>query len=266
MGRVLIAIANRGFDPTEVAVPWRIFTAAGLTVTFATGDGCAGVCDTLTLMGPPIFARLLAAQADGVRSYHMMEASPEFQAPISYEDIVVEDYDAFILPGGHAPETRQFLESVPLQQHAISFLDSGRIVGAICHGPLVLARAKRADGSSPLAGRRMTALTWTMEMSAWAMTAWRLGTHYRTYPTPVQTEVVTALGQQGRFETGPIFPSYSSPFVVNDSNLISARWPGDAASWAEALVEAIKARRTDNARTAPHAQPTTHSEAAAPAR
>ena len=244
MGRVLIAIADRGFDPTEVSVPWRIFTAAGFEVTFATSSGRVGVCDTLTLMGPPIFAKILAAQPDGVRSFHQMEASPAFQSPITFDDIVTEDYDALLLPGGHAAETRPYLESTLLQQHAAAFLDSGRIVGAICHGPLVLARAQRPDGSSLLAGRTMTALTWTMEMSAWALTAWRLGTHYRIYPTPVQTEVVTALGRAGRFETGPLIPSYDRPFVVRDQNLISARWPGDAIAFSQSMVEAIKDRVT----------------------
>ncbi|MFT5681835.1 MAG: protease I [Myxococcota bacterium] len=252
MGRVLIAIADRGFDPTEVAVPWRILTEAGMSVTFATLTGRVGVCDTLTLMGPPAFAKILAAQPDGVRSYYQMEAAPEFQAPITYDAIVTSDYDAIVFPGGHAAETKPFLESERLQQLAVEFLDSGRIVGAICHGPLVLARAKRADGTSLLAGRKMTALTWTMEMSAWAMTAWKLGTHYRTYPTPVQTEVVLALGREGRFEAGPLFPSYDRPFVVRDDNLISARWPGDAVDWSASLVEAIAARKDGDERIAVH--------------
>ena len=239
MGRVLIASADRGFDPTQVAIPWRAFTAAGLDVTFATSSGRAGVCDTLTLMGPPIFAKILAAQPEGVRSYHQMEPSSDFQSPITYEDIVPEDYDALLLPGGHAAETRAYLENPTLQQHAGAFLDSGRIVGALCHGALVLARAQRADGSSLLAGRTMTALTWTMEMSAWALTAWRLGTRYRIYPTPVQTEVVTALGRDGRFETGPLLPSYDRPFVVRDENLISGRWSGDAEAFSQAMITAI---------------------------
>lgn len=251
MGRVLIAIADRGFDPTEVAVPWRILAEAGLTVTFTTTTGRVGVCDTLTLMGPPAFAKILAAQPDGVRSYHQMEASEAFQAPISYDEVKEEEYDALLLPGGHAVETKPYLESERLQQLATTFLDSGRIVGAICHGPLVLARARRPDGSSPIAGRKMTALTWTMEMSAWAMTAWKLGTHYRTYPTPVQTEVVTALGREGRFEAGPLLPSYDRPFIVRDDNLISARWPGDAEGWARALLEAITARLGEAAEESP---------------
>ncbi|MDG1480318.1 MAG: type 1 glutamine amidotransferase domain-containing protein [Myxococcota bacterium] len=243
MARVLIATADRGFDPTEVAVPWRILTAAGHTISFATTTGRVGVCDPLTLMGPPAFSKFFAAQPDGVRSYHQMEACEAFQTPLTYDDVVCDDYDALLLPGGHAVETKPYLESARLQQLAMAFLDSGRVVGAICHGPLVLARARRSDGRSPLAGRKMTALTWTMEMSAWAMTAWKLGTHYRIYPTPVQTEVVTALGREGQFETGPLLPSYDRPFVITDDNLISARWPGDAAAWAHTLVEALAARQ-----------------------
>jgi hypothetical protein len=88
----------------------------------------------------------------------------------------------------------------------------------------------------------MTALTWTMEMGAWALTAWRLGTRYRIYPTPVQTEVVTALGREGRFESGPLLPSHDRPFVVRDGNLVTARWAGDAVHFSEAMVEAIKNR------------------------
>lgn len=242
MGKVMIAIADRGFDPTEVAVPWHILTAAGLEVTFATRSGRVGVCDTLTLMGPPIFAKILAAPPHGVRSYHQLESSPAFQSPITYEDIVPAEYDALLLPGGHAAETRPYLESEVLQQHAAAFLKSDRIVGTTSHGALILARAQLTDGSSLLAGRRMTALTWTMEMGAWAMTAWRLGTRYRIYPTPVQTEVVTALGRQGSFETGPLLPSQDRPFVVRDGNLISARWYGDMVPFCEAVVEALKSR------------------------
>jgi protease I len=239
MPRILIPIADSGFDPTEVAVPWRILTDAGFEVVFATGSGKAGSCDAITLAGPPVFRSMLAPRPEAVACYEQLEVSSAFVDPISYDAIDPDDYDALVLPGGHAPETRGFLESTVLQDCAVAMLDAGKVVGAICHGPLVLARARRADGSCPIEGRRMTALTWAMEMSAWAMTVAVLGSHYRTYPTPVQTEVVLALGRTGRFVSGPLIPSYDKPFVVVDNNLITARWPGDAAAWGEALVAAL---------------------------
>ena len=110
MAKVLFALPDRGFDPTEAAVAWRILNAAGMEIAFATETGRAGVCDTLTLMGPPIFAKILAAQPAGVRSFYQMEPTEPFQSPITHDDIVPDDYDALILPGGHAAETKPYLE------------------------------------------------------------------------------------------------------------------------------------------------------------
>src|SRR6202163_3357988 len=49
--RVVIPIAGRDFDPTEVAVPWQILRAAGHEVAFATPDGARGRADELMLTG-----------------------------------------------------------------------------------------------------------------------------------------------------------------------------------------------------------------------
>ena len=57
--------------------------------------------------------------ARGGSLLNQLEADDAFQDPIAYDDIDPEQYDAFILPGGHAPETRPFLESEVLQQRAI---------------------------------------------------------------------------------------------------------------------------------------------------
>jgi putative intracellular protease/amidase len=39
MARVLIATAREDFDPSEVAIPWKVLSALGHAVTFATPDG-----------------------------------------------------------------------------------------------------------------------------------------------------------------------------------------------------------------------------------
>lgn len=236
MARVLIATSDRDFDPTEVAVPWQHFIEAGHEVHFATGSGLASQCDNLTLLGPPQFSRVLTARPQAISAYNRMEKDARFRAPLAYSDVRADQYDALLLPGGHAPAMRQYLEDRDLQRLAVDFDDQGRIIGAICHGPVVLARAQRADGSSLLSGRRVTALTWLMEMSAWLMTVTRLGSHYRTYPTPVQTEVKAAGCD---WVSGPLVPIYGRAFVVRDDNLITARWPGDSLGLAEAITEAI---------------------------
>lgn len=42
MGTVLIPIPDRDFDPTEVAVSWRVLTRDGHRVVFATESGAPG--------------------------------------------------------------------------------------------------------------------------------------------------------------------------------------------------------------------------------
>jgi putative intracellular protease/amidase len=113
-------------------------------------------------------------------------------------------------------------------------------MAAICHGVIVLARTiDPATGSSVLAGRRVTALTRTLERTAWWLTAWKLGDYYRTYPEYVEDEVRRA---DGRFETGPLLATYGNPFTVRDGDLLTARWPGDASRFAAECVEMVRAR------------------------
>ena len=130
---------------------------------------------------------------------------------------------------------RQYLGSVPLQETVAAFWRLGRPVGAICHGVLVLARARDADGRSVLAGRRTTCLPKVMERIARAGTFW-LGDYARTYPAYVEDEVRAALDDPAvQFARGPLVllargtaSDDRAAFVVTDRNYVSARWLGDA--------------------------------------
>ena len=62
----------------------------------------------------------------------------------------------------------QYLESDVLQKLVAQFFAAGLPVAAICHGVLLAARSRTADGSrSVLFGRRTTALTWALERAGW---------------------------------------------------------------------------------------------------
>ena len=84
------------------------------------------------------------------------------------------------------------LESRELQALVAATFEQGKPVGAICHGVVLAARACNAHGRSVLHGRRPTALTRQMELTAWALTVLWLGRYYRTYPITVQNEVSAA--------------------------------------------------------------------------
>jgi putative intracellular protease/amidase len=100
---------------------------------------------------------------------------------------------------------RQYLGSAVLREQVARFWATGKPVGAICHGVLVLARTRDSDGRSILAGRRTTCLPRYMERTAYLATAWRLGRYYRTYPAYVEDEVKTALDNPAsQFQRGPV--------------------------------------------------------------
>jgi putative intracellular protease/amidase len=150
-----------------------------------------------------------------------------------------------LLPGGHAKGMRQYLEGADLFAKAAAFARTGKPLAAICHGVLVLARARDAQtGKSVLAARRTTCLPKYMERSAWLATAWKLGRYYRTYDAYVEDEVCAALDDpEKQFERGPrvlfrkgTMDDDAAAFVVEDGSYVSARWPGDAYLLAKSLL------------------------------
>jgi putative intracellular protease/amidase len=245
--RVLIPLPDHDFDVTEVAVPWRLLTSAGHEVRFATEEGTKAPQADSRLLDGVIFGQLGAA-AEPKTFYREMQADTEFRGPVAWSGIQPEEFGGLILPGGHAPGMRQYLESELLRRKVAEFWALGRPVGAICHGVLVLARTRDcATGRSLLYGRRTTCLPKYMERSAYFMTAWRLGRYYRTYPAYVEDEVRLALREPGDFVRGPRVlykrgteADDAPAFVVEHGNYVSGRWPGDAYLFAKRFLARLK--------------------------
>lgn len=232
--QVVMPLPDQDFDPTEVAVPWRLLTDAGHRVVFATElGGRPPSCDPRLLTGV-LFGKLGAAD-EPIEFYRQLATAPEFNQPVRWTAVDMEHVDGLLLPGGHAPGMKQYLGSHGLQRQVAAFWALGRPVGAICHGVLVLARTTDpVTGHSVLAGRRTTCLPRYMERGAYLATAWRLGRYYRTYNAYVEDEVVNNLDDPAQFERGPrtltrgTATDDRAAFVVEDGNYVSARWPGDA--------------------------------------
>lgn len=238
MKKILVPLPATDFDPTEVAVPWKILKAAGHTAVFAFPDAKPGRADSRMATGKDLglLKGLLMADANGVAAYRELEASAEFQNPIPWDQMRSEDYDGLLLGGGHAPGMRSYLESPHAQKMTVEFFERNAPVAAICHGTVVAARSiSPKTGKSVLWGRKTTCLTWMQEMIAWTLTRAWLGDYYRTYrDKTVQSEIVSVLRESGDFSAGPLplrrdAPSdLSAGYIVRDGNYVSARWPGDA--------------------------------------
>jgi putative intracellular protease/amidase len=237
-------LPDRDFDVTEVAVPWHVLRQRGVNVVFATEHGSTPAADPKLLSGLPPGLR---ARSDAIQLYCELERAPEFARPLTWSALRPEHYDALWLAGGHAPGMRQYLGSTELQSFVAKFWALQRPVAAICHGVLVLARTKSlSDEHSVLHDMRTTCLPKYMEQGAYFITAWALGSYYRTYPAYVEEEVVSALESPSQFVRGPrtLFRRGTESddrgtFVVEDGRYLSARWPGDAYALSKALLRKL---------------------------
>jgi len=218
----------------------------------------------------PLVGLLMRANRDARKAYAEMTVDPNYVAPQRWDAIDVSAFDALLLPGGHrARGMREYLESEILQRHVASFFDEEKPVAAICHGVLLAARSiSKHTGRSVLWGYQTTALTWAFENSAWSVarvTRFWDPNYYRTYPEQngqpkgfmsVQQEVTRALARPDDFRDVPkTDPDYrrktsglardsrddeTPAFVVRDRNYVSARWPGDAHTFAKTLAGMLK--------------------------
>jgi putative intracellular protease/amidase len=214
----------------------------------------------------PLIGLLLRANRDAREAYAGMIADPNYLAPQRWDAVDPAAFDALLLPGGHrARGMRDYLESEILQRHVTGFFEAEKPVAAICHGVLLAARSiSNHTGRSVLSGYRTTALTWALERSAWSLarvTRFWDPHYYRTYLEQdgqpngfmsVQQEVTRALARVEDFQDVPATdPDYRRKtsglqrdtiddarpaFVVRDRNYVSARWPGDAHTFAKTFA------------------------------
>ncbi|MDH0895890.1 MULTISPECIES: type 1 glutamine amidotransferase domain-containing protein [unclassified Pseudomonas] len=280
---VLIPLPRCDYDPSEAALAWRQLRRAGYRVCFATPDGQPAEPDPQMVSGEgldpwgrlpglcrlKLLGLLLRARRGAREACAEMLGDPDYRQPLRHERLRVEDFAGLVLPGGHwARGMREYLESEALQRFVAAFFAADKPVAAVCHGVLLAARSRSADGRSVLHGRKTTGLTWKMEKTAWDLTRfygrWWDGDYYRTYAEApgepagymsVQGEVGRALASPDDFldvpQGAPDFwrktsglhrdtPTDSRPaWVVRDGNYVSGRWPGDMHELMRRFIELL---------------------------
>jgi putative intracellular protease/amidase len=287
--KIIIPLPSHDFDPTEVSVSWKIVRDAGHEVAFATVDGKRGYADPIMITGEgldpwgwiPVIKKIkllglfLRADRFGRMAYQEIEQDSNFLNPKRYDELTVDQYDGMILPGGHAPLMKQYLEDQTLQRFVAEFFDtidsSGnhKPVAAVCHGVLLAVRSiSKKTNKSVLYGKKTTGLTWALERSAWLLTRYFArywdSTYYRTYMESseeppgywsVESEIKRGLEKEEDFLDVPKgidlyrlktsgmardrFDDSRPAQVVRDGNYISARWPGDVHTFAKDFVDLL---------------------------
>jgi protease I len=117
----ILIIATNGFEQAELEVPRDRLKEAGAQVTIASPDG-------KEIMG-----------------WDKKDWGRPAQVDIAIKEARESDYTALVIPGGviNPDKLRMDQDAMALVQE---FLDSGKVVAAVCHGPWLLVEADALDG------------------------------------------------------------------------------------------------------------------------
>lgn len=118
--RILI-IATNGFEQSELEVPRDKLREAGAKVDVATPDG------------------------KPIRGWKMKDWGDQVEADLKIADVKPDEYDALVIPGGQInPDLLRIRPDA--MQVVRGFLERGKVVAAICHGPWLLVEADALRG------------------------------------------------------------------------------------------------------------------------
>ena len=112
-GKKVAILTENGFEEIELTSPKKALEEAGAEV------------------------RIISPQKEKVKAWDHDHWSIELSVDVFLDNAKSEDYDALVLPGGvmNPDKLRQNKKAVEFVQQ---FLESGKPVAAICHGPQML--------------------------------------------------------------------------------------------------------------------------------
>lgn len=190
----------------EFAVPYLALLAAGYDVTVASPLGGKTPLDPNSVQG-----EILPQWQDAAKR---LEATEVLSALDRHA------YTGVILPGGHGPMF-DLASDETLASLLTEYMEQNKLVAAVCHGPAALVKASFADGSSILAGRRVTGFSNEEEYA-------------------VQLEKLVPFLLEDKLQAlGAVYSRQDlwQEYVVTDGNLITGQNPQSSPLFATAVVE-----------------------------
>ena len=205
-----------GFWLEEFAAPYYVFKDAGAEVVLASPKGGQ----------PPLDPKSDEpdAQTEATRRF---KRDPVAQAALAQtarlSGVSAQGVDVLFYPGGHGPlwDLADDTDSIMLIE---SMAATGKTVAAVCHAPGVLRRAKAADGTPLVKGRKVTGFANTEEAAA-----------QLTQVVPFLVEDMLK-SNGGVYSKGPDWKSY----VLIDGKLITGQNPASSAEAARAALAQLK--------------------------
>ncbi|UCG83850.1 MAG: type 1 glutamine amidotransferase [Dehalococcoidia bacterium] len=117
-GKRIAILVEEGFEDSELVEPLRAMKDAN--------------------------ARVVIVGSGSKNSYNGKRGGATVKADTTADKVNGRDFDAIIVPGGYAPDKMRLYQSmIDLVKDAY---ESGKVVGAICHGPQLLISADMVRG------------------------------------------------------------------------------------------------------------------------
>lgn len=122
-GKTVAMLATDGVEQIELTRPWEDLAAAGARV------------------------ELISIKSGSIDGYNGLQKADSFKVDNTVPRVAVEEFDALVLPGGVAnPDAlRRDKDAVAMTAR---FVDDGKPVAAICHGPWLLVEADVVKGKT----------------------------------------------------------------------------------------------------------------------
>jgi putative intracellular protease/amidase len=218
-----------GGEPTgvwleELTTPYYAFADAGAQVTIVSINGGAVPVDPRSV--------LPAGQNDASVERYLKDDKlrATIRATARFTADMASGYDAVFLPGGHGTMW-DYPQSPDIARVVVRFLEEGKPVAAVCHGPAGLVSARFGNGTPVVQGRRVAGFTNSEERAA----------GLETVVPFLLEDRLRELG--GIYASGPDF----KPFAVRDGNLITGQNPASATEVARLTLDAVRDARRDEA-------------------
>jgi len=118
---IAFLVAPEGFEQVELTEPWKAVEQAGAT------------------------PELVSLEEGEIQAFNHYDKADSFPVDRTVDDASVDGYDALVLPGGvGSPDTLRMHDSAV--GFVRSFVDAGKPVAVICHGPWTLVEADAVRG------------------------------------------------------------------------------------------------------------------------
>jgi protease I len=120
-GKTVAILTENGFEEVELTSPKKALEEAGATV------------------------HIISPQKDKVKAWDHDHWSIELPVDVNIRDAKFDDYDALVLPGGVLNPDKLRLNEDCID-FAQQFLEAGKPLAAICHGPQLLIETNMLEG------------------------------------------------------------------------------------------------------------------------